>query len=144
MQFFRRCALFVHKYVNVKITVIDLINYLLMLLSITTENNWKTQQLSWLVMYVTLLFAHSSLTHTFALSIRRKKIIKLLLHILTQKAIKLIKYLPSVITMCLAAHSQTSPWVKNDPFGRSSVNGDHVFCKKLWNKKLINSRGETK
>jgi len=33
MQFFRRCALFVHKYVNVKITVIDLINYLLMLLT---------------------------------------------------------------------------------------------------------------
>jgi len=33
MQFFHSCALFVHKYVNVKITVIDLIIYLLMLLT---------------------------------------------------------------------------------------------------------------
>jgi len=33
MQFFRSCALFAHKYVNVKITVIDLIIYLLMLLT---------------------------------------------------------------------------------------------------------------
>jgi len=33
MQFFRSGAHFVHKYVNVKITVIDLIIYLLMLLT---------------------------------------------------------------------------------------------------------------
>jgi len=33
MQFFCSCALFVHKYVNVKITVIDLIIYILMLLT---------------------------------------------------------------------------------------------------------------
>ena len=33
MQFFRSCALFAHKYVNIKITVIDLIIYLLMLLT---------------------------------------------------------------------------------------------------------------
>jgi len=48
--------------------------------------------------------------------------IKLLLHIIPQNATTIVKYLPSLVTTCLAAHSQTSPWVKNDPFWRSSIN----------------------